>query len=92
VFAIAFDLVVADAERNHPSGVSQAYADIRRTLGRYRFEGVQGSVYLNESDDMANLVAAILALKSLTWFPGSVRDVRPFKVESWSDFTPIVKG
>ncbi len=28
MFAIAFDLVVADTAANHPKGVSQAYADM----------------------------------------------------------------
>ena len=92
MFAIAFDLVVADAERHHPSGASQAYADIGRTLRRFGFEGMQGSVYLTKTTDMGNLMAAVLALKSLPWFPLSVRDLRGFKVENWSDFTPIVKG
>ena len=32
MFAIAFDLVVADTARNHPKGVTQAYADIRNAL------------------------------------------------------------
>lgn len=29
MFAIAFDLVVADTEQHHPRGVSAAYSDIR---------------------------------------------------------------
>ena len=29
MYAVAFDLVVADTELHHPKGVSQAYADIR---------------------------------------------------------------
>jgi virulence-associated protein VapD len=28
VYAISFDLIVADTEASHPEGVSQAYADI----------------------------------------------------------------
>ncbi len=91
MFAIAFDLVVADAERHHPRGTSQAYSDIRRTLSKYGFEGVQGSVYLSKNGDMANLTRAILALRALPWFPTCVRDVRGFKVEDWSDFTGIVR-
>ena len=42
--------------------------------------------------DMANLFAAIYALKKIAWFKASVRDIRAFKVENWSDFTQIVKG
>jgi virulence-associated protein VapD len=40
---------------------------------------------------MANLFQAIMALKQLSWFPASVRDIRAFRVEQWSDFTPIMK-
>ena len=28
MYAVAFDLVVADTERHHPKGVTQAYTDI----------------------------------------------------------------
>jgi virulence-associated protein VapD len=91
MFAIAFDLVVADTEANHPKGVSQAYADIGGTLAGYGFDRVQGSLYLTDKDDLANLFGAIMALKALVWFPASVRDIRAFKVEHWSDFTRLVK-
>jgi virulence-associated protein VapD len=63
MFAIAFDLVVAETARNHPKGVSQAYTDIGATLAGYAFAWVQGSLYLTDRDDLANLFAAILALK-----------------------------
>ena len=92
MFAIAFDLVVRDTQENHPKGVSQAYTDVGSCLNRFGFDWVQGSVYLTESDDLANLFGAILALRALPWFPLSVRDIRAFKVEHWSDFTPLVKG
>jgi len=84
--------VVADADANHPKGVPHAYADIRRVLDDYGFARVQGSVYLTGRDDLANLFAAILALKALLRFPSSVRDLRAFKVEHWSDFTSLVKA
>ena len=92
MFAIAFDLVVADAEEHHPRGATAAYADIGSTLGKFDFERIQGSVYVTETDDMANLFAALLALKRLPWFPLAVRDIRGFRIENWSDFTTIVKG
>ena len=91
MFAIAFDLVVADAERHHPKGTSQAYADIKLTLAKFGFEGAQGRVYLTINTDTANLLRAILALKAHSWFAPSGRDVRGFKVEDWSDFTLLVK-
>ena len=44
------------------------------------------------NNDMANLYMAIEALKNTPWFKDSVRDIRAFKVEDWSDFTPVFKG
>lgn len=40
---------------------------------------------------MANLFNAIFALKKLAWFPVSVRDIRAFRIEQWSDFTETVE-
>jgi virulence-associated protein VapD len=91
MFAITFDLIVEATEKAHPKGVSQAYRDIGLELARFHFERVQGSVYITKDDDLANLFSAILALKALPWLPASVRDIRAFKVEHWSDFTPLVK-
>ncbi len=41
--------------------------------------------------DMANLYRAIEALKTIDWFRNSVRDIRVFRVEDWSNFTPVIK-
>jgi len=94
MYAIAFDLVVAETKKHHPKGdPSAAYREIYETLvSKHGFEWKQGSVYILADDDMAKLFAAIMDLKALLWFPGSVRDIRAFRVEQWSDFTPIVKG
>jgi len=91
MFAIAFDLVVADTEKCHPKGVSQAYTDIGSTLEQFGFRRIQGSVYVTDGEDMVSLFQAIIALKSLAWFPASVRDIRAFRIEQWSDFTPVMK-
>ena len=91
MFAIAFDLVVKDTAEHHPKGVPAAYADIGATLAEYGFCRVQGSLYVCENEDMANLMDAIDALTVLPWFPSSVRDIRAFRVEQWSDFTKRVK-
>ena len=92
MFAIAFDLTVIETERRHPKGVPQAYAEIASTLARFNFRRVQGSVYITDSENLANLFQAISALKALPWFPPSIRDLRAFRVDQWSDFTPVVKG
>jgi virulence-associated protein VapD len=92
MFAIAFDLVVASTEKFHPKGVAQAYSDIGAVLASQGFRRVQGSLYVTDDENMANLFVAIQALKALIWFPASVRDIRAFRVEQWSDFTGVMKG
>ena len=92
MFAVAFDLIVAETRRHHPKSVRQAYADIEDVLVDNGFVWRQGSVYTSDDEDLANLFATILALKALPWFPASVRDIRAFRVEQWSDFTSLIKA
>jgi len=92
MYAVAFDLVVVEAKRHHPKSVAQAYADIGTILADYGFQRVQGSLYVTDDENMANLFQAIHALRAQTWFPASVRDLRAFRIEQWSDFTPVVKA
>lgn len=61
-------------------GGAQAYSDIGSTLANFGFNRVQGSLYTTNSEDLANLFAAITALKALPWLPASVRDIRAFRV------------
>jgi virulence-associated protein VapD len=92
MFAIAFDLVVTEAERLHPKGFAQAYANVRKTLSQFGFERVQGSAYVTQNENMANLFSALIPLRSLPWFPPTVRNIRAFRIEQWSDFTPLMKN
>jgi virulence-associated protein VapD len=92
MFAIAFDLVVGDTAKHHPKGVSQAYTDIGLTLNEFGFDRVQGSLYVSDNEDLANLFLAIQALRDKAWFPKSVRDLRAFRVDQWSDFTAVVRS
>jgi hypothetical protein len=92
MYAVAFDLVVADTETHHPKGVSHAYTEIGYVLADHGFRRVQGSLYVTDQEDMASLFLAIQSLRSRVWFPKSVRDIRAFRVEQWSDFTGVVKA
>jgi virulence-associated protein VapD len=92
MYAVAFDLIVADTEQHHPKGIAQAYTEIGAVLADHGFRRVQGSLYVTDNEDMANLFLAIQALRSRAWFPKSVRDIRAFRIEQWSDFTPVVKS
>ena len=92
MFVIAFDLTIADVSEHHPRNSRQAYLDIERTLRKYGFERVQWSVFAAQSEDLTSLFGAIYALKALPWFGPSVKNIRAFRMEQGSDFTPIVKA
>lgn len=47
---------------------------------------------MSEDENMANLFRAIYALREMEWFPKSVRDIRAFRIEQWSDFTAVMKA
>ena len=94
MYAISFDMVVADLKVHYGEPYNDAYEEIRNELKQFGFENVQGSVYLYQNGDngIATVYKAINRLAAIKWFKQSVRDIRVFKVEDWSDFTDIVKG
>lgn len=92
MFAIAFDLEVAELKKYYGDPYNNAYFEIREELKKFGFEWTQGSLYLTDNDDMANLMMALNALKGIEWFSKSVRDIRSFRVENWSNFTKYVKS
>lgn len=91
MFAIAFDMVIADLKEHYGEPYNNAYFDIKKELRKYEFYNTQGSLYLSKNTDMANLFRAIDGLKKIFWFKKSVRDIRAFRVEDWSNFTEFVK-
>ena len=91
MFAIAFDLVIVDLKEHYGDPYNNAYFEIKNELRKYDFFNTQGSVYLTENGDMSNLFRAINGLKNIEWFRKSVRDIRTFRVEDWSDFTDFMK-
>ncbi|MGM9571546.1 MAG: virulence associated protein VapD [bacterium] len=93
MYAIAFDLKIDDLKKNYGEPYNKAYDEIRQELEKLGFEWTQGSVYINNSnkDNLAMVYRAINMLSKINWFKESVRDIRAFKVEDWSDFTEIVK-
>lgn len=94
MYAIAFDLTIDTLKQEYGDPYNRAYDEIRQELGKLGFEWTQGSVYINHSqkDSLTTVYKAINKLSSIQWFKESVRDIRAFKVEDWSDFTEIVKG
>lgn len=61
-------------------------------LKKCGFEWTQESVYLSVDNNLATVYKAIDTLRKTEWLKKSVRDIRAFKVEDWSDFTEIVKN
>lgn len=94
LYAIAFDLKIDDLKREYGEPYNRAYDEIRQELEMLGFEWTQGSVYINNGDknNLTVVYKAINKLSKIGWFKKSVRDIRAFKVEDWSDFTEIVKN
>ncbi len=92
MFAISFDMVISNLKKHYGEPYNNAYFEIKEVLRRNGFNWVQGSTYLTESDDLGNVIKAIMDLSKIDWFKKSVRDIRGYKVENWSDFTDIVKN
>jgi len=77
MYAVAFDLVVAETEKNHPKDVNLVYSDIS-ALAEHGFRRVQGSLYITDNEGMATpssiICHAELALMPslLTWIKGNL--------------------
>lgn len=91
MYAIAFDMLIADLNINYGKPYNNAYYEISNYLERFGFYRTQGSVYLSKNNDLVNLTKAMNTLKDIDWFQKSVRDIRAFRVEDWSDFTEFMK-
>ena len=94
MYAVAFDLKIDDLKKAYGEPYNKAYDEIRQELEELGFKWTQGSLYINSDDknNLAQVYKAINKLSGIDWFKKSVRDIRAFKVEDWSDFTEIVKS
>ena len=92
MFAISFDMKIPELEKHYGRPYHRAYFEIKRILKTNGFCWIQGSTYLTTDGNLGNLYKAINALSRVEWFRKSVRDIRGYKVEDWSDFTEIVRN
>ena len=92
MYALSFDMGVTDLKEYYGEIYNNAYYEIRKILIKDGFEWIQGSTYLTRSDNLINLTRAIIDLKDIEWIRKSVRDIRGYRVEEWSDFTDLVRG
>lgn len=94
MYIISFDLVTTSLMKYYTGHYTSAYWRIKRLMKQYGFEWTQGSMYVSvdPNNSLARVNRVMDALREINWFRESVRDIRVYKVEDWSDFTPIVKG
>lgn len=94
MYAIAFDMKIDDLKKNYGDPYNAAYDEIRQEMSNLGFDWAQGSLYISNdtSNTLTTVYKAINKLSQINWFKKSVRDIRAFKVEDWSDFTEVVKG
>jgi virulence-associated protein VapD len=94
MYAIAFDLKIDELKKHYGDPYNGAYAEIEKELGVLGFEWKQGSLYVMKDDtnSISILNKAINRLAKISWFRNSVRDIRAFKVEDWSDITDNIKN
>lgn len=90
MFAVAFDLDLNALKANYPKTPTNAYNEIGGILKAKGFAWTQGSLYINDSEDLALLFSVLQDIKQLPWAKACVRDIRAFRVEQWSNFTPLL--
>lgn len=94
-YLITFDMDTNCLKQNyHGNNWNNAYADIARVLKEYRFEGIQGSVYLGaEGVSEAHGTLAIQKLTAIyDWFYSCVSNIRFYRLESDLNAQFIVDG
>lgn len=93
MYALSFDMEVAKLKEHYGEPYNKAYDEIRVVMGELGFDWTQGSLYIAKSDqnNLTSVYKVINKLSSILWFKESVKDIRAFKVEDWSDFTEVVK-
>ena len=90
MYAIVFDMVISDLKTHYGEQYHSAYSEIKKVMGESGFHWIQGSTYITEKSLIA-VTMAVNALNKIDWFKKSVRDIRAFRIEDWSDFTPMFK-
>lgn len=91
MYALSFDMNTVELREHYGEPISKAYYDIKKLLYKNGFEWIQGSTYITKEGDMSTLFSVMLQLKQIDWFTKSVRDIRGYKIEDWSDFTKLIR-
>lgn len=91
MYGITFELDKSDLQMFYSQGASEAYAEIAQILQPFGFTGV-GNTYVCKQGNLANMMAAVEALKKQSWFSSSVRNMETFRVAEWVDLTDFVRA
>lgn len=93
MYALSFDMEVAKLKEHYGEPYNKAYDEIRVIMDELGFDWTQGSLYISKSEKntLTCVYKVINKLSHVKWFKESVKDIRAFKVEDWSDFTEVVK-
>lgn len=83
---------VTELEKHYGKPYNRAYFEIKELFLQNGFEWIQGSTYVTHNGNLSNLFQLITILSKIEWFKKSVKDIRGFKIEDWSDFTELVKN
>ena len=94
VYAIAFDLDTATAEKLCGPNWRGCYEKIALVLRQHGFARQQGSVYFgDESSDAVQCVMAIQDVdRRYAWFGRVVRDLRMLRVDEDNDLMPALNN
>lgn len=92
VYAIAFDIDTAAAERHCGSNWRGCYEKIALVLREFGFARQQGSVYFG--DEHTDAVTCVMAVQEadrrFAWFGRVVRDLRMLRVDEDNDLLPAL--
>ena len=56
MYALSFDMKIADLDEHSGNPYHGAYYEIKRTLAKHEFYWIQGSTYMTNADNLLNLV------------------------------------
>lgn len=97
MFAVAFDFEVSKLKEYYGTPYNKAYFEIKEILLKYDFTWIQGSTYITDNEDLANLTFLMSEVSEIGWIARSIKDIkdikdiRVFEVKKWSNYTDFVK-
>ena len=86
MYAIIFELDNQKLQRHYGENINQAYDEIQKELQNLGF-AYKTNLYLTQDNTLTTPYKAIFTLSKIGWFRQSLKQIKVFKVQEWSDFT-----